>query len=125
MSIFLSKSLESLIFLLSLLYNFGFLLRKVDDIVTDKVKGFLLNSPSPLRMMRWEISINYFKHWYAVCRLHEQTYYNLDSKLTAPQRIGEDEDLKKFILNKLQKGNTELLIVVCKDTTKEEVLVEK
>lgn len=97
----------------------------MDDIVADKVKGFLLNSPSPLRMMRWEVSINYFKHWYAVCQLHDQAYYNLDSKLTVPQRIGGDEDLKKFIANKLEKGNTELLIVVCKDTTKEEVLVEK
>ena len=99
--------------------------RSVDDIVADKVKGFLMNSPSPFNILGKEVTISYFKHWYTICKLHDHKYYNLDSKFTVPFELGEEYDVKTFVKDKLKKGGTELLIVVSSDTPKEDVVLDR
>lgn len=77
----------------------------------EKVEGFILNAPSgykiagivPLGMGR--------KHWYTVRKI-ENSYYNLDSKLKKPDRIGDSSSLLTYLQNQLNSKDKELLIIV-------------
>jgi len=54
------------------------------------------------------------KHWIAVRRIND-VYYNLDSKLDAPEPIGADVSLKEFL--KKQKSHfvgVEIFLIVTK-----------
>lgn len=54
------------------------------------------------------------KHW--ICfRQIAGLYYNLDSKLSAPEIIGDENSLLEFLDSELKEGDKELLLVVTKE----------
>ena len=83
--------------------------RSLEDIVFDKVFGLFLNTIGKV------FGINFrlwpCRHWSALRKLKD-SYYNLDSKLKAPELIGNESDLKEFVKLKLSEQNTEVLLVV-------------
>jgi josephin len=44
----------------------------------------------------------------------EDAFYNLDSKLKAPERIGDEEQFLTFLRGELRPGDKELFLVVDK-----------
>ena len=52
------------------------------------------------------------RHWFAVLKMSDNHYYNLDSKLSRPQRI---DDFHNFVNDHLDKGNELLLITKPED----------
>ena len=55
-----------------------------------------------------------FRHWYSIKKINN-VYYNLDSKLKEPEKIGNDVELTSYLKSKLSEVKTELLLVVDKD----------
>ena len=47
-------------------------------------------------------------------------YYNLDSKLEAPQSIGNENELLKYLEKLLREKETELFVIVDKQTEQDE-----
>jgi josephin len=55
------------------------------------------------------------KHWVALRYIPEaDAYFNLDSKLKAPQRIGTAAEIIEFLRGELRPGDKELFLVVDK-----------
>ena len=79
---------------------------------TEEVVGFLLNSVTTYRILGKSFSVSYFKHWYAVRKLQNGLYFNLDSKLPRPVNIGNKNKLYEYLQTALDGGKTELLLVV-------------
>lgn len=70
--------------------------RNVQTILPSAAFGFILNVPSHSRMTSWlPSSIVSLKHWIAIRKLGDETYFNLDSHLHEPQVIG---NVKIFIM---------------------------
>lgn len=84
--------------------------REVGSIELSNVTGFILNVPSNLRWGPFRLPLKR-QHWIGV-REVGGTYYNLDSKLRSPQRIGSPDELRKFLRQQLRGKNCELLLVV-------------
>ena len=87
----------------------------------DKIQGFILNtennSKNLLAFLYYMNPANFFssrKHWIAIRRIHD-TYYNLDSKLDAPQAIGDERALLKYLEEKNGSPECEILLVVEKE----------
>eukprot|EP00794_Sanderia_malayensis_P009303 gene9303-10284_t len=58
------------------------------------------------------------RHWVCVRKINEH-YYDLDSKLKQPEKIGDETLLKEFLANKLTQSKTELLFIVEKKVAEE------
>ena len=56
-----------------------------------------------------------WRHWFAVRGLGGN-FYNLDSKLDAPSCIGGTNEMKQYLTDHLGSPQSELLIVVTKET---------
>ena len=54
------------------------------------------------------------KHWVALKHIQD-AFYNLDSKLKAPQRIGTADQFVEFLRSELRPGDKELFLVVDRD----------
>ena len=77
----------------------------------EKVKGFILNVPSSPGFGFIKLPFK-FKHWIVIRKVND-AYYNLDSKLSTPEKIGEsDESLVEYLTSLLKAGERELLLVV-------------
>lgn len=57
------------------------------------------------------------RHWIAIRQINN-VYWNLDSKLNAPERIGDESNLQSYLNNHLQSNDKELFIVVSSDKEK-------
>ena len=92
----------------------------------DSVFGFLINIPSPLKLFGFNLGLNLISsnHWYAVRRLSDEHYYNLDSKLPRPRRIGGREQLGEHLDAMLKGGQCELLLIVDSGVTQDEIVME-
>lgn len=55
------------------------------------------------------------RHWIAIRRI-DGIFWNLDSKLNAPLRIGDDNALLSYLSIHLQSNDKELFIVVNAET---------
>ncbi|XP_068107883.1 josephin-1 [Hyperolius riggenbachi] len=84
--------------------------RDVGLISLSNVTGFIMNLPSSLSWGPLKLPLKR-QHWICV-RQVGGTYFNLDSKLKRPERIGSDEDLRIFLQYHLRRKNCELLLVV-------------
>lgn len=80
----------------------------------DNVYGMLINTVGKWNAFGYKVSLKMFRHWYSIKKIHT-LYYNLDSKLRRPERIGDDTELKSYLKSKLSEASTELLLVVDKD----------
>ncbi|XP_061416865.1 josephin-1 isoform X2 [Lethenteron reissneri] len=84
--------------------------RDVDSIAFGNVVGLILNIPSSMRWGPLQLPLKR-KHWIGV-RQVAGVYYNLDSKLKAPQRIGCEDELRRFLKEQFSGKHCELLLVV-------------
>lgn len=57
------------------------------------------------------------RHWIAIRRI-DGIFWNFDSKLNAPERIGDDDALLGYLNVHLQSNDKELFIVVSAETEK-------
>ena len=78
----------------------------------DVLIGFIVNIPSPMQLGFVSVPIRR-KHWIAVRQI-DGTYYNLDSKLSKPSKIGDSSKLRSFLAMQLKMKGCELLLVVTK-----------
>ncbi|KAK6471596.1 josephin-1 [Huso huso] len=84
--------------------------RDVSCIALPNVTGFILNVPSNLRWGPLRLPLKR-QHWICV-RQVGGVFYNLDSKLSCPDWIGNEDELRKFLRHQLRGKNCELLLVV-------------
>ncbi|XP_069509874.1 josephin-2 [Ambystoma mexicanum] len=87
--------------------------RSLDKLVLNEIHGFILNIPSHISLGILSLPIRR-KHWIAVREIHS-VYYNLDSKLKAPAKIGDEKELREFLHNFICQGPCEILLVVRKE----------
>jgi josephin len=74
------------------------------------IYGIVINKFYKPRCLGVEIPIKR-RHWLAVRKIDEN-YYNLDSKLDAPECIGNDDNLIKFLKSELAVITTEMFLVL-------------
>ncbi|KAK6468669.1 josephin-2 [Huso huso] len=84
--------------------------RSLDSLCLDRVFGFILNIPSLVLLGFLSLPIKR-RHWIAVRQVNG-SYYNLDSKLKEPARIGSDTELRKFLEEQISQDPCEMLLVV-------------
>ncbi|XP_067878342.1 josephin-2 isoform X4 [Heterodontus francisci] len=87
--------------------------RSLGTLVLSRVLGFILNVPSNVTLGFVSLPIRR-KHWVAV-RQVDGVYYNLDSKLKSPVRIGSEEEVRSFLKDQIAQEPCELLFVVERD----------
>lgn len=67
--------------------------------------------------MPYQLSIGFLKfpfsrkHWFVIREI-DGTYFNLDSKLSMPEKIGDTGETLKYLKDILKTGDRELLLVV-------------
>lgn len=83
---------------------------------TSNVLGFILNVPSDCKLGFVVLPFRR-RHWIAVRKIHS-FFWNLDSKLNAPERIGDDIELLNYLNNLLKSNDVELLVVVSSEVEK-------
>nr|XP_033785351.1 josephin-1 [Geotrypetes seraphini]XP_033785352.1 josephin-1 [Geotrypetes seraphini]XP_033785354.1 josephin-1 [Geotrypetes seraphini] len=84
--------------------------RDVGVIALSQVMGFIMNLPSSLSWGPVKLPLKR-QHWICVREIGG-IYYNLDSKLKMPEKIGIEEELRRFLKHQLRGKNCELLLVV-------------
>jgi len=87
--------------------------RQPDTIVTERVLGFILNTPSSLRLGWLPLPVQR-RHWVALKELQgeEGGFYNLDSKAREAVRIGGRAEFLEFVRGELEGKEKELFLVV-------------
>ncbi|KAK2181642.1 hypothetical protein NP493_386g01029 [Ridgeia piscesae] len=81
--------------------------KNIDRLQLDNILGFILNVPTDFSWGVVHLPV-YRKHWIAIREIND-TYYNLDSKLNAPQKI---KDVLVFLKEQIESKEKELLLVV-------------
>nr|KAF6410642.1 hypothetical protein HJG63_009123 [Rousettus aegyptiacus] len=92
--------------------------RQVDDgplsqLALPQVLGLILNLPSPVSLGLLSLPLRR-RHWVAL-RQVDGIYYNLDSKLRAPEALGDEDGVRAFLAAALAQGLCEVLLVVTKE----------
>lgn len=75
--------------------------------------GFILNVPSDYKLGFVMLPLRR-RHWITIRQI-QGTFYNLDSKLEAPQLIGRGCDLIAYLKDQLECKEKELFVVVTKE----------
>ena len=81
------------------------------------IEGFILNIPTDYKwgMVKFPLKR---KHWITIRQVGQQ-YYNLDSKLDAPEVIGGGNELVKYLREQVKSSEKELLLVVAAEVAQE------
>lgn len=79
-----------------------------------QVMGFIVNVPTEYKFGMFVLPYRR-RHWIAIRRI-ENAYWNLDSKLNAPERIGNDAAVIEYLRNQLKSNDMELFVVVRSET---------
>lgn len=93
--------------------------RPVSDLVLENIEGLILNLFTEYKLGPFTLPYSR-RHWVALRRLRTAglpssepaAYYNLDSKLQVPERIGTEKELVAFLTDKLSSKDVELFAVV-------------
>ncbi|KFB47985.1 AGAP005226-PA-like protein [Anopheles sinensis] len=83
---------------------------------TTKIVGFILNVPTNYKVGFVRLPIQR-RHWIAVRQINKE-YWNLDSKLDAPQCLGDEANMLQYLREQLQSNDKELFIVCTKEVEK-------
>jgi josephin len=78
--------------------------------------GFILNIPSDYTFGFVTLPIK-SRHWICIKKMHDEKFYNLDSKLNAPRCIGNDDDFVRHLQNEMKSNDKELFLVFPKDSS--------
>ena len=81
--------------------------------VMDNIIGFILNVPTDYKWGIIHLPVHR-KHWITVRKIGP-LYYNLDSKLDAPELIGQSSDMQTFLSDQIRCPDKELLVIVTQD----------
>ncbi|ETN66819.1 josephin-1 [Anopheles darlingi] len=76
---------------------------------TSQIVGFILNVPTTYKVGFVKLPIQR-KHWIAVRQINNE-YWNLDSKLDAPQCLGNESSLLQYLREQLTSNEKQLFIV--------------
>ncbi|XP_040564398.1 josephin-like protein [Lepeophtheirus salmonis] len=92
--------------------------RDIASLNLDSIFGFILNVPNnyrylPLFSQRHWIALRFFED--------EKMYFNLDSHLKKPELIGREEDMIKYLTDKLFKSDNELILIMKSSYSREEM----
>ncbi|KAJ7362090.1 Josephin-1 [Desmophyllum pertusum] len=82
----------------------------LESLELQQIFGFVVNKPSNVNLIWLEVPIKR-PHWFAVRKINDN-YYNLDSKLSSPQCIGNEEKLVEFLTELLSLPAVQLLVIV-------------
>lgn len=93
-----------------LIFDFGFTHRDINQLVLENIFGFILNIPADFTIGRIHLPLHR-KHWIAVRQIGS-IFYNLDSKLDAPEAIGAEGALRKFLTEQVESKEKQMLLVV-------------
>lgn len=84
--------------------------RNINSLHLPSVKGLMLNIPSEIDLGLFRLPLKR-RHWIALLAIGD-VFYNLDSKLKKPLRIGERDLVRAYLAKLLDAKNSELLLVV-------------
>lgn len=87
--------------------------RPLSQLALPQVLGLILNLPSPMSLGLLSLPLRR-RHWVAL-RQVDGVYYNLDSKLRAPEALGDEDGVRAFLAGALAQGLCEVLLVVTKE----------
>ncbi|CAK7301181.1 JOSD2 [Vulpes lagopus] len=87
--------------------------RPLSQLALSQVLGLILNLPSPMSLGLLSLPLRR-RHWVAL-RQVDGVYYNLDSKLRAPEALGDEDGVRAFLAAALAQGLCEVLLVVTKE----------
>ncbi|XP_077887685.1 josephin-2 isoform X3 [Ictidomys tridecemlineatus] len=94
--------------------------RPLSQLALPQVLGLILNLPSPVSLGLLSLPLRR-RHWVAL-RQVDGVYYNLDSKLRAPEALGNEDGVsfpflpsRAFLAAALAQGLCEVLLVVTKE----------
>lgn len=87
-----------------------------DSLEIRKAFGFILNIPSDYSFAFVTLPIK-SRHWICVKKMHDEQFYNLDSKLDRPRAIGTETDFLKYLEGEMKSNNKELFIVYPKESS--------
>ncbi|XP_020015501.1 josephin-2 isoform X2 [Castor canadensis] len=87
--------------------------RSLSQLALPQVLGLILNLPSPVSLGLLSLPLRR-RHWVAL-RQVDGVYYNLDSKLRAPEALGDEDGVRAFLEAALAQGLCEVLLVVTKE----------
>ena len=76
----------------------------------NKVKGLILNEQTDFGIGFIKLPIKR-KHWFVIREING-VYYNLDSKLSSPDRLGNDVEVISYLSDFMKLKDRELLLVV-------------
>ena len=84
----------------------------------ESIEGFILNIPTDYKLGYVKFPLKR-RHWVTIRKVGEQ-YYNLDSKLDAPEAIGGSKELVHYLQEQVKNSEKELLLVVTSEVAQEE-----
>ena len=87
--------------------------RDLNKLMLENIQGFILNVPTDLKFGFVHLPIHR-KHWVVVRQIANK-YYDLDSKLDAPELIGSASDVRKYLQEQMSSKDKEMLLVVSHD----------
>ena len=93
--------------------------RGFDRLELLQIFGFVVNKQSSVNLVWLEIPIKR-PHWFAVRKINDN-YYNLDSKLSSPQCIGNEEKLVAFLSELLSQPAVQLFVIVEKSVAENSI----
>ncbi|XP_043472722.1 josephin-2 [Leptopilina heterotoma] len=77
------------------------------------IQGFILNVPTEYKLGFVLLPLKR-RHWVALKKI-DGAFYNLDSKLDAPQLIGKDSELLAYLKDQIDSREKELFLVVSRE----------
>lgn len=83
----------------------------------DGIVGFILNIPSDCKIGNIKLPLRR-RHWIAVRRVGYY-YYNLDSKLQNPEKIGDSNDVFTFLREQIKQTDQRELFLVLQEKNKQ------
>lgn len=78
--------------------------------------GVILNIPSDYSFGFVTLPIK-SRHWICVKKMHDEQYYNLDSKLSKPKCVGGEDDYIKYLQDEMKSNDKELFLVLPKESS--------
>jgi len=85
--------------------------KSVEALHLETVYGLIINLPSDFKLLGLLPTPFTSKHWIAIKAL-DGHFFNLDSKLENPIKIGQLSDVIQYLKNQLKEPSRELLVVV-------------
>ncbi|XP_072390295.1 josephin-like protein [Diabrotica undecimpunctata] len=91
-------------------------------LVLGNIFGFILNIPSEYKLGFITLPV-WRRHWITIKQIN-CGYYNLDSKLDAPQLIGGDQEVINYLRDEVESKDKELFLVVTNEVSKDQSWIE-